>query len=541
MKFPIKLFLIGFFLLPVKGYAQANSMDNGESADRIYKHVSILAADSLFGRGTGSKGERIAEKYIVDYLISKSIPPTGGKSYFQSIPLQGYTVLNSSELNVSSISEHKLILNKDYVVTNCGTETVIPSYIETAFAGYGITAPEYDYDDYFEIDVEGKMVLVLGGEPQSSDKSYFLGEEESVYSLNESKLRIALSKGAAGVIIIPVQKKNGKAVEWDKIKSDYQFEEIYLSSRMSAGFGAIVNPASAKIFFEGSGISVDDLYSMVSENKVRSFYLPAKVEFKGKFSSREFISHNIAASIENVNNNEWIILSAHFDHLGIGEPVKGDSIYNGLNDNALGVAVLLEIATALVQNKTDLKKNILILFLTAEEKGLLGSKYYTSNPLVPLVKTSFVLNIDGVPFIDEPLSFEVIDGNHSDLREFFEKFAKINGMKVDEVDDQISEKFIRGDHYGFVQAGIPAFLIQEGKLPVNKSLKEYNWLKNFYTTNIYHSPFDDLSQFINYDAVAGFNKMLFNFILFMDKTNDTPKMKRESLYYSEYLRIRRAN
>ncbi len=541
MNSPIKLFLIGFFLLPVTGYAQMNSMGKEETADRIYKHASVLAADSLLGRGTGSKGERIAEKYIIDYLTSKGISPLGGKSWFQSIPLQGYTVLGSSELNVSSISEHKLKLNSDYVVTNCGTETLIPSYIETAFAGYGITAPEYDYDDYFEIDVEGKMVVVLGGEPHSSDKSYFLGEENSVYSLNESKLRIALSKGAAGVIIIPIQEKTGKIVEWNKIKSDYQFEEIYLSSRMSSGFGAIINPASAKIFFEGSGVSVEDIHSMVSENKVRSFYLPAKVEFKGKFNSREFISHNIAAAIENVNNEEWVILSAHYDHLGIGEPIKGDSIYNGLNDNALGVAVLLEIAAGLVERKSSLKKNILILFLTGEEKGLLGSKYYTSNPFVPLSKTAFVLNIDGVPFIDEPLSLEIIDGDHSDLRVFFEKFAKINGIRVDEIEEQITDKFIRGDHYGFVQAGIPAFLIQEGKLPVNKRLEEYTWLKNFYTTNIYHSPFDDLSQFINYDAVAGFKQMLYNFILFMDQVDDSPKMKKESPYYSEYLRIKRVN
>lgn len=536
---PINLFLIGLFLVPVTGYSQANSMSNGGLADRIYKHTSVLAADSLLGRGTGSKGEKVAEKYIVDYLISKGISPLEGKSWFQSIPLQGYTVLGSSELNVSSISEHKLKLNRDYVVTNCGAETLIPSYIETAFAGYGITAPEYDYDDYFEIDVEGKMVVVLGGEPRSSDKRYFLGEVESVYSLNESKLRIALSKGAAGVIIIPIQEMTGKNVEWEKIKGDYQFEEIYLSSRMSSGFGAIINPASAKILFEGSGVTVEDIYSMVSENKVRSFYLPAKIEFKGKFNSREFISHNIAVAIENVKNDEWIILSAHYDHLGIGEPIKGDSIYNGLNDNALGVAVLLEIAAGLVEKKALLKKNILILFLTGEEKGLLGSRYYTSNPLVPLSKTAFVLNIDGVPFIDEPLSFEIIDGDHSDLRAFFEKFAKSSGIRVDEIEEQISDKFIRGDHYGFVQAGIPAFLIQEGRLPVNKTLEEYTWLKNFYTTNIYHSPFDDLYQFINYDTAAGFQQMLNSFILFMNQENDTPKMKRESPYYSEYLRVRR--
>lgn len=541
MNFSIKLFFTGFLLLPLTVFTQTIKIGDGDSADRIFKHTSVLAADSLFGRGTGSRGEKIAEKYIIDYLISKGIPPVSGKSWFQSIPLQGYTVLDNSELNVASISEHKLKLNSDYVITNSGTETLIPSYIETAFAGYGITAPEYDYDDYFEIDVEGKMVIVIDGEPYSTDKSYFLGEEASVYSLIESKLRIALSKGAAGVIIIPVEGRSGGAVEWDKIKSDYQFEEIYLSSRMSSGFGAIINPASAKVFFEGSGVSVDDIYTMVFENKVRSFYLPAKIEFKGKFISREFISHNIAAAIENLNTEEWVILTAHFDHLGVGKPVKGDSIYNGLNDNALGVAVLLEIAAGLVERKSSLNKNVLILFLSAEEKGLLGSKYYTSNPLIPLVNSSFVLNIDGVPFIDEPGSFEVIDGDHSDLRAYFEKFAKINGIKLDENEEQISHKFIRGDHYSFVQAGIPSFLIQEGRLPVNKPLEEYTWLKYFYTSNIYHSPFDDLHQFINYDAAAGFAKILLNFILFMDKEVDSPKMKRESPYYSEYLKLRRTN
>ncbi len=535
----MNLFLICLIILPVSVYGQAKNAGSDKSADRIYRHASILAADSLFGRGTGSKGEKIAEKYIVDYLISTGISPIAGKSYLQSIPLQGYTVSKSSELNVSSITEYKLNINRDYVVTNCGAETQIPSYIETAFAGYGITAPEYDYDDYFEIDVEGKMVIVLSGEPQSSDKSYFLGEEESVYSLHESKLRIALSKGAVGVIIIPIQNIKGRNTEWDKIRMDYQFEEIYLSSRMSSGFGAIVNPASAKIFFEGSGVSVEDINTMVWENKVRSFYLPAKIEFKGKFNSREFISHNIAASIENGKNKEWIILTAHYDHLGVGESIKGDSIYNGLNDNALGVAVLLEIATELAAKKPALKKNILFLFLTAEEKGLLGSRYYTSNPLVPLANTLFTLNIDGVPFIDEPLSFEVIDGDHSNLREFFDRFAKVNGIRVDDEEQQISEKFIRGDHYGFVQAGVPAFMIQEGRLPVNKTLEEYTRLKNFYAKNIYHSPFDDLNQFINYEAVAGFQKMLFNFILFMDQEDDSPKIKRESSYYSEYLRIRR--
>lgn len=540
MNSPITLILLGCILLPISAVAQVNSIGKDGSADRIYKHASVLAADSLSGRSTGSKGERLAEKYIVEYLIKKGISPISGKSYLQSIPLQGYTVLNNSELNVSAITEHKLRINEDYIVTNCGIETQIPSYIETAFAGYGITAPEYDYDDYFEIDVEGKMVVVLSGEPESSDKRYFLGDEESVYSFNESKLRIALSKGAAGVIVIPINQTYSNNVEWNKIINNYQFEEVYLSSRMSSGFGAIVNPSSAKIFFEGSGISMADINKMALEKRVRSFYLPAKIEFKGKFNSREFISHNIAAAIENEKNNDWIIITAHYDHLGIGQPIKGDSIFNGLNDNALGVAVLLEIASELVEKESSLTKNILILFLTAEEKGLLGSRYYTSNPLVPLDKTSFTLNIDGVPFIDEPLSFEVIDGGHSNLREFFEKFAKINGIMVDDFEEQISDKFIRGDHYGFVQAGIPAFLIQEGGLPVNKSLEEYTWLKNFYTANIYHSPFDDLHQFINYDAVAGFKNMLINFILFMDQEDDYPKIKRESPYYSEYLKIRRS-
>jgi hypothetical protein len=533
----MKKIILALLILCANGFAQSDSLEDAMLSDNIFRHTKILASDSLQGRGTGTIGQKKAEKYIIDELQKIGVKPANKNSFLQSIPMLGSKALPTSEFKVYSISEHTLKLNDEYIVINSGTETFIPEAVDLVFAGFGITAPEYDYDDYFEIDVEGKMVLVFSDEPRSDDPKYFLGDEKSIYSSPDSKLRIALSKGALGVIIIPIEKTDSQ-FNWEYEKTAYQFEEIYLSSRMSAGFGAIINPEIVRYFLEGSGVNSESLLGLLETNSVRSFYLPAKVQFKGQFTSREFLSHNILGWVGSENNESWIVLSAHYDHLGVGNSVKGDTIYNGLNDNALGVAVLLEIVSKLKTIETRLKRNILLLFITGEEKGLLGSAFYIQNPIVPLSKTILNINIDGVPFIDRYKSIEYIDGQNTNIGSYIKDFLKKSSLIVDEQPDFPQEKFKRSDQFSFIQAGVPSVLIQEGSKPFSKSVEEYNYLKRFYSEKIYHTPFDDLNQYINYDACADFANLITDFTIFMADNSTSPEIIKGSPYHFLFLRNR---
>lgn len=512
------------------------------SKNNLRDYLNFLGSDSLQGRGTGSLGEEISAKFIADKFSELGLKSLGAdNSYFQYIPMHGSIPQPESELKIIYQDEsYSLKLNKDYLLYTSGEQTFIPSTSPLVFVGYGIIAPEFDYNDYQQIDVQGKIVVFLEGEPHSGADYYFNGETPTIYSLPEAKQRIALARGAVGSILIPLEKEYSEA-SWIKTSNEFSFENVTLASSVNKNLSILMNPVVAQSLFMNSLFDLNDIYKMHDDKNMRSFVLNCTLSFKGLFKERDFLSPNIIGLLEGDDpslKDNYIIISAHYDHLGIGPAVNGDSIYNGVTDNAIGVSGLLELARTLSQSKPKLKKSIIFLCLTAEEKGLLGSQHYISSPVVPLYKCNANINVDGLAVYDEFNSIIGIGSEYSSLKETLNEAAIKRGLSLTNIPGLFENwlSYYKSDQASFAQAGIPSILVYEGIDPKYKSKGDaLDWFIN-YSQNIYHSPFDDLNQSLNINAAIQHLTLLFDFISILTKSETVPEWNEDSVFLEARLR-----
>ncbi len=513
------------------------------SKNYIEKNLKVLGDDSLAGRGNGAEGGNGAAKFIANEYSQLGLKPgEGDTGYFQYIPMHGSYALPDSKLNIyyDDSRNDSLKLFNDYVMYKSGEQTFIPSPMELVFVGYGIIAPEYDYNDYQSVDVEGKVVVYLEGEPESKSRYYFEGEKGTIYSSPVAKQRLAISRGAVGCIMIP-NIKDKSNLNWKKTVQDFSFEDVTLAYSVSGNFSILINPNAAGKLFVGSGYSLDDVYRMTKKQTVTSFPLKTKITFKGKFKERDFLSPNVIGMIPGNDTelkNTCLIISAHYDHLGIGPEVKGDTIYNGVLDNASGVAGMLELARAFSSSKIKNKRTIIFMAVTGEEKGLLGSTYYTDHPVFPLYKTIADINIDGLAVYDEFKSVIGVGSDLSTLGDLFVDAARNQGVSVADIPPgfEQSESFYRSDQVAFAKAGIPSLLILDAPDYVHLTKEEALAKIINYDRRIYHTPFDDLSQPINYSAAVQHVKILFALCYNLVNSEDVPEWKRGVSYLNIRLR-----
>lgn len=512
------------------------------SRKNLRDYLNFLGSDSLQGRGTGSLGEELAALFIAEKFSALGLKPLGNdNSYFQYIPMHGSLSLNDSEVKINYIAEtYSLKLNKHFLLYTSGEQTFLPSASPLVFVGYGIFAPEYDYNDYQQIDVSGKIAVFIEGEPHSQDEYYFSGETPTIYSLPEAKQRIALARGAVGSILIPLEKEYSEA-GWIKTSNEFSIENVTLASSVNKNLSILMNPVAAQSLFMNSLFDLNDIYKMHDDKNMRSFVLNCTLSFKGLFKERDFLSPNIIGLLEGDDSNlkdNYIIISAHYDHLGIGPAVSGDSIYNGVTDNAIGVSGLLELARTLSESKPKLKKSIMFLCLTAEEKGLLGSQHYISSPVVPLYKSDANINVDGLAVYDEFNSIIGIGSEYSSLRETLNEAAIKRGLSLTNIPAPFENwlSYYKSDQASFAQAGIPSILVYEGIDPKYKSKDDaLNWFIN-YSQNIYHSPFDDLNQSLNINATIQHLTLLFDFISILANSENAPEWHEDSPFLEARLR-----
>ena len=533
------LFLVISSVIVAQVEENFSPIDLNSSAASIQKHLEVLASDIFEGRGTGTTGGDLAAKYIALEYSKYGLKPVGDEtSYYQNIPMHGSFPLPSSELKVYLDSEETTLkLEKDYLIYKSGQQTFIPLPLPLVFVGYGIIAPEYDYNDYQSVDVESKIVVFLQGEPESDNPDFFNGKIPTVYSYASSKQRIAISRGAAGSILIP----DSTNLNWERQVNDFAFEDVNLAYSASNNLSILINPEMAEILFEESDYSLNQIMQMKKEKKIFSFPLKSKLTFKGEYTQRDFLSQNIAGMIEGSDpdlNQRYIIISAHYDHLGIGPPVNGDSIYNGALDNTIGVSVLLELTKSFSELNIPPKRSIIFLALTGEEKGLLGSQYYTDNPLVPLYKTLADINIDGVAMFRDFESLVGIGSEYSTLKSFLMETATHLNLTVENIPPEFNqtEAFNQSDQVSFATAGIPSILVLEGLKNKNKSREEV--LNSFvdYIVNRYHTPSDDLNQKIDYVAAAQNAVVLYELTNNIANSEDTPEWDSGSPFINARLR-----
>lgn len=486
--------------------------------DSLKKITCELASDKMLGRGTGQKGEVLAAEYIAARFSEHGlIKPAGLTAYYQYVPLHGSTPKESSQLKLfRGDGTFRLNIRKDYVPVSYGDPTFIPDTIEIVFAGYGISAPEYDYDDYHFLDVENKVVVVLGGEPLSDNETFFDGRNLTHYSLIENKRKTALARGATGLIFIP-NLADFEVFNWEKMSDLYSSEYVRLASEVSSSFSIILNPVNSHLIFSGSDYSYETILSLHKNGNMTSFPLKTSLSFKGKFEERDFLGINVIGMLEGSDDDlkdEYVLVTAHYDHLGYDSINNGVKIFNGTLDNAIGVAGMLEIIRDLSVSRLN-KRSIIFAAVTAEEKGLLGSVYYTQNPPYLLYKTVANVNIDGLCFIDTLKSLIGIGADKSELNEIFTRFLKDNELKPGILPDYFenTEAFARSDQYAFARAGIPSALLYEGLDFKNVSPEKALNIITDYMINRYHTSLDICDETINFSAAAFHAALIKDFLL----------------------------
>ncbi len=525
-----------------QSFSQSNNsyynVFNSISASAISNHLNVLANDSLEGRAVGTMGAEIAANYISNFFSNLNLKRISkDNSYFQNIPMHGSNPLSGSEL-VFILDKDTMNLSfaEDYYLYRSGQQTFMPAFLPIVFVGYGIVAPEFDYNDYQSVDVEGKIVVYLDGEPISDDEEFFDGPLPTIYANPESKRRIAFARGCAGTIQIPISSYES----WEDVNKDFQFEDVTLAYTVSGNLNIIINPDESDKLFFGSEYSFKDVIEMHDKQSIKSFDLKTKMRFRGVFKERDFISSNVIGMIEGSDpelKNTYLIISAHYDHLGIGESVKGDSIYNGALDNALGVSVMLELAKSFSSLESKPKRSIVFIATTGEEKGLLGSIYYTDNPLVPLYKTIANVNIDGIAMFKDFSSIVGIGMEYSTLDRSLNITTDNYSLELQDIPPQFRQvgAFNNSDQLAFAKAGIPSIIILEGTK--NKSKSEAEVVEAFidYYINRYHSPQDDINQNIDYKAAEKHTKVLFDFCYQLANSKTEPEWKSGSPFINARL------
>jgi hypothetical protein len=522
-------------------YAAARTAVGHIAAPALYRHLAVLGSDSLEGRGTGTRGGEIAAAYIARELRKYGIIPAGdGDSYDQQIPLHGSKPLAGSSFQFFTPSgQFQLTLTRDYLLYSTGAQTFIPKPAPLMFVGYGIAAPEFAYNDYQALNVEGKIVVFLSGEPASADPSYFDGALPTLHSFPEIKQKMALARGAAGSIMIPAPQP-GPGGDWRYWQQEFAFEDVSLPYFVAGNLSVVMNPQAAQRLFNDAPYSLQQIFAMAATNSLRSFQLPVLATFRGSFQQRDFLAANVIGKLEGSDpelKNSYVVISAHYDHLGIGPAMKADSIYNGVFDNAAGVAAVLEMAKAFAAMPEKPKRSLIFLFTTGEEKGLLGSTYYVENPVVPLYKTIANVNVDGLAMFDTFNDVVGVGAELSTLDELLQQTARELDLSVSAIPTPFasSPAFARSDQISFAKAGIPALLIMEGTDYRHTSREEGLQRMIEWGRRIYHTPFDDLAQPINMEAAQQHGQILFAFCWMLANAEAAPQWKKGASYINARL------
>jgi len=491
-----------------------------------WNYVKVLADDNMEGRQTGSEGLKRAEAYIVEQIKADGLQPAGSNSYYQPIKFIEST-LDEAHSNLELIRNGQaelLVLGDDAVLgtRNDGGEVNAP----LVFIGYGLRIPEKNYDDLANLDLKGKVVVIFNGSP-----SELPTELASHYQSTGERWKALKAAGAVGVIGIP----NPAAMDipWERIKTSRLQPAMRLADLNETEgekLAVYFNPASAQKLFEGSGHSFAEIAALGKDRKpLPQFPLAVSVRATTKLDHRDLQSSNVVAKLPGSDpklKNEYVVVSAHIDHLGIGEPVNGDRIYNGAMDNGSGSALLLDLARSFKEHPENLRRSVLFLWVTAEEKGLLGSRYFALHPTAPGNSLVADLNTDMfLPIV--PLKLLTVYGlNESDLGDVAWEAAEHWGVKVQSDPEPLRNIFIRSDQYSFIRVGVPSIAMKVGFEPgTQEAAINKKWL-----TEHYHAPSDDLNQPVDLEAAAKFEDICRTIVIEVGNSPQRPEWKAGSFF-----------
>jgi Zn-dependent M28 family amino/carboxypeptidase len=473
--------------------------------DGLLAHIKVLASDEFEGRAPGSKGEELSVKYIIDQFKKIGLKPGNPDgTYTQEVPLAGI----KSEPRMSFVVADKTMDLKypdDFVASSARLQPEIKvEKSDLVFVGYGVVAPEYGWDDYKNVDVRGKTLLMLIGDPpipdpkdpSKLDDKMFKGKAMTYYGRWTYKYEIAAKKGAAAAIII--HETEPAAYPWQVVRSSWGKENFELDSpnkNMDAvSARSWITLDVAKKLFADSKQDFEALKKSAITKDFRPVVLDAKANIEIEQQVRSFKSHNVIGKLEGSDpklNGEYVIYTAHWDHLGRHPELQGDQIFNGAIDNASGVASVIEIAGAFMKVNPPPKRSVLFMATTAEEAGLLGAKYYAEHPLYPLAKSLADINLDTINVWGKARDIEDLSLGFSTLDDLLAAAAKQQGRKVIPGTRPDKGMIYRADNFEFSKAGLPSLYIGKGQhlfsLPENAPLRS-----DEYDSTDYHQVTDEV-------------------------------------------------
>jgi Zn-dependent M28 family amino/carboxypeptidase len=491
--------------------------------------VKEISDDKYEGRDTGSKGEHQAQEFMVSRLKALGVEPAGSNGYFQSVKLRT-VVIDEPHCTLSLVRDGQvqaLTLGEEAYFS---TRFPLAPKVDAAlvFVGYGLNIPETNYDDFAGLDLKNKVAVVLTGSPADVPSAL-----SAHYQSRAERWKALKAAGAVGVILI----QNPASVDLPWARSSLnrnhpsmdlvgpEFDETS-GSKLAVTF----NPAHADLLLQGSGHTFAELAALAKDRQPLPHF-PLKVSLSATTAthSQDIESTNIVARIRGSDpklRDEYVVLSAHIDHVGIGEPINGDRIYNGAMDNGSGSALLLDIARSLKQTHTKLKRSLLLVWVTGEEKGLLGSKYFAEHPTV--APKSMIADINTDMFLPiVPLKILTVYGlAESDL-----------GDRVQQVGDQLNVQiqpdplpllnvFIRSDQYNFVRHGVPSLMIDVGAVPGSPEAA----IIKAWRTERYHAPSDDANQPVNLATAAGYEELIRALVIEVANDPKRPQWKQDSFF-----------
>ncbi len=454
----------GDHTVPEIGQAAVEAVE----AESYAAHIKVLSSDEFMGRKPFTKGDTLAVAYIEEQFRALGLEPGNGDSYFQEVPMAEITSLPASPAWTFKGANGQFSIQhlNDYVIGSKRlTEEIRVDETELIFAGFGIVAPEYNWNDYEGLDAAGKTVVVMVNDPGYYDKTLFKGDTMTYYGRWTYKFEEAARQGATGVLII--HDTGGASYGWNVVRSGWTGPQLNLQTADNgasrAAFEGWLTAESAEKLFKLAG-NEQDLIAEAKKPGFKPVALGVKTAVTLHNSFRKSTSNNVIAKLPGTKRpDEVIIYTAHWDHLGIGEAAEGDSIFNGAIDNATGVAALFELAKGFRAAAVQPERSVIFLAVTAEEEGLLGSEYYATNPIYPLNKTVANINMDSFSPLGRTSDYSVVGLGQSELDEYVIAAAGKQGRTVVDSGNPSAGGFFRSDHFNFVKVGVPALYSGSGR------------------------------------------------------------------------------
>lgn len=489
--------ILSVFLIHSCETKMADESPQTISENDILPHLKELSEDKYMGRMPFGPGDQMTVDYLVEQCKTIGLKPGNGDSYTQSVPMVEITSTSTKDITIKTPNGLKSYqFGPDYVI-NCQKtiDGVTIQDAELVFCGFGISSPELGWDDFAGADIKDKIAVVMVNDPGfgSEDSAFFKGDVMTYFGRWTYKYEEADRQGARGLLII--HETNSAGYPWFVVQSSWSGPQLGLekeSVQNGADIKGWVHLDMAKDLFASCNQDLSALMRAARKPGFKPVALNASLSTSLSNKYKRDQSDNIIAYIEGGKNpEEYVLYSAHWDHIGVGTPVEGDSIYNGALDNASGTAIALSIAKNLTEQENAPDRSILFTFVTAEEQGLLGSEYYALNPTVPINQVVANINIDGCNPNGPMKDFQIVGFGHSEMDQIAEEELKKQNRYV--LPDQEPEKgyFFRSDHFNFAKVGIPALFGEGGYDHIDHG-KEYGKQKKAeYTAKNYHAPSDE--------------------------------------------------